>query len=674
MTVCQKSKKRLRICFFVIFAIFLFVLLTGIVANAEGILPQEVVKDSKLLYQKYPLLNYELDFKYYTSGGIGGAVGDTVEAPINATLFAILSMLWFFSLGIYQIGAFLIGQAYEFDFLSQVIGKLGDSISKLLGVTKNGFAKEGFFPSLLIFTILIMGAYVLIMGIYKRKFSQAYSMVINYVLVFVMVVVFALGGETYTKQIHEVSNSVNESVLELGQNLVTSGSGKKEGTPSERVKDILFQIQVRNPWIMLQFGEPQLDENLVKRAKELEKVNPYKDEDKRDELVKKEVEEEGNRYLSGDKLPERLGMALIFLLVNIGITFFVSVLAVLLILAQVLFVFFSLFLPINFIVGLFPGKSQVAYRGIISVFSYMFLQIGVSFILMITFSSSQLIFDLSAKTPLFFTMILQLVLFIGVYMNLGSIGEKLGGGNAIRQVDQKKKEVERKVVHKAKEKGKMAGRTVKAVATQGKSEVSRVVSEKSKGRNNSSDLTKKANMVGKSEEKTADKQSGKQTNLYSMRKNTGMSESYVKDGEQAVKMQQTSDEKKKDAKTDKSNSEVSRMVKREGTDKSEQKEKKLASMQSAYEDKEKDKVSSSSDVSKVTEKKNLPSMNKKLSSMNRDYESKENLKNLKGTVRQDNMATGKADKKNYASMKKMHNISSEKISHGKMNNASTKKE
>ena len=220
----------------------------------------------------------------------------------------------------------------------------------------------------------------------------------------------------------------------------------------------------------------------------------------------------------------------------------------------------------------------------------------------------------------------------------------------------------------------MAGRTVKAVATQGKSEVSRVVSEKSKGRNNSSDLTKKANMVGKSEEKTADKQSGKQTNLYSMRKNTGMSESYVKDGEQAVKMQQTSDEKKKDAKTDKSNSEVSRMVKREGTDKSEQKEKKLASMQSAYEDKEKDKVSSSSDVSKVTEKKNLPSMNKKLSSMNRDYESKENLKNLKGTVRQDNMATGKADKKNYASMKKMHNISSEKISHGKMNNASTKKE
>lgn len=673
MTVCQKSKKRLRICFFLIFAIFLFVLLTGIVANAEGILPQEVVKDSKLLYQKYPLLNYELDFKYYTSDGIGGVVGDTVEAPINATLFAILSMLWFFSLGIYQIGAFLIGQAYEFDFLSQVIGKLGDSISKLLGVTKTGFAKEGFFPSLLIFTILIMGAYVLIMGIYKRKFSQAYSMVINYVLVFVIVVVFALGGETYTKQIHEVSNSVNESVLELGQNLVTSGSGKKEGTPSERVKDILFQIQVRNPWIMLQFGEPQLDENLVKRAKELEKVNPYTDEDKREKLVKKEVDEEGNRYLSGDKLPERLGMALIFLLVNIGITFFVSVLAVLLILAQVLFVFFSLFLPINFIVGLLPGKSQVAYRGIISVFSYMFLQIGVSFILMITFSSSQLIFDLSSKTPLFFTMILQLILFIGVYMNLGSIGEKLGGGNAIRQVDQKKKEVERKVIHKAKEKGKLAGRTVKAVATQGKSEVSRVVSEKSKGRD-SSNLTKKANMVGKNEEKTVNKQSGKQTNLYSMRKNAGVSENYAKDSEQAVKMQQSSDEKKKDAKKDKSNSEVSRIIKREGNDKSEQKEKKLASMHSAYEDKEKGKVSSASDVSKATEKKNLPSMDKKLSSMNGVYESKENLKNLKGTVRQENISAGKEEKKGYASMKGVHDISTEKISHGKMNNSGTKKE
>ena len=366
-------------------------------------------------------------------------------------------------------------------------------------------------------------------------------------------------------------------------------------------------------------------------------------------------------------------MALIFLLVNIGITFFVSVLAVLLILAQVLFVFFSLFLPINFIVGLLPGKSQVAYRGIISVFSYMFLQIGVSFILMITFSSSQLIFDLSSKTPLFFTMILQLILFIGVYMNLGSIGEKLGVGDAVRQIDQKKKEVDRKVIHKAKEKGKLAGRTVKAVATQGKSEVSRVVSEKSKGRN-PSDLTRKVNMVGKNEEKTVDKQSGKQTNLYSMRKNTGMSESYAKDSEQAVKMQQSSDEKKKDARKDKSNSEVSQMIKREGTDKTEQKEKKLANMNLAYEGKEKAKVSSISDVSKATEKKNIPSRDKKLSSMNGVYEPQDNLKNLKDTVRKENMTTGKVEKKGYANMKGVHDISSEKISHGKMNNSGTKKE
>lgn len=270
-------------------------------------------------------------------------------------------------------------------------------------------------------------------------------------------------------------------------------------------------------------------------------------------------------------------------------------------------------------------------------------------------------------------MILQLILFIGVYMNLGSIGEKLGGGDAVRQIDQKKKEVDRKVIHKAKEKGKLAGRTVKAVATQGKSEVSRVVSEKSKGRN-PSDLTRKVNMVGKNEEKTVDKQSGKQTNLYSMRKNTGMSESYAKDSEQAVKMQQSSDEKKKDARKDKSNSEVSQMIKREGTDKTEQKEKKLANMNLAYEGKEKAKVSSISDVSKATEKKNIPSRDKKLSSMNGVYEPQDNLKNLKDTVRKENMTTGKVEKKGYANMKGVHDISSEKISHGKMNNSGTKKE
>ncbi|WP_461868063.1 CD3337/EF1877 family mobilome membrane protein [Faecalimonas sp.] len=674
MTICQKSKKRIRICLFVFLAILTFVLLTGIVANAEGILPSEVVKDAKLLYQKYPLLNYELDFKYYTSDGIGGIVGDTVDAPINATLFAVLSMLWFFSLGIYQIGAFLIGQAYEFDFLSKVIGKLGKSISKLLGITKNGFAKEGFFPSLLIFTILIMGAYVLVMGIYKRKFSQAYSMVINYVLVFVMVVVFALGGETYTKQIHEVSNSVNQSVLQLGQNLVTSESGKKEGTPAQRVKDILFQVQVRNPWIMLQFGEPQISGNLEKRVKALEKLNPYDDEDKREDLVKKEVDKEGNRYLSGDKLPERLGMALIFLLVNTGITFFVSVLAVLLILAQVLFVFFSLFLPINFIVGLLPGKSQVAYKGIVSVFSYMFLQIGVSFILMITFSSSQLIFDLSAKTPLFFVMILQLVLFIGVYKNLGNIGEKLGGGEAIRKVDEKKRAVEKKVVHKAKEKGKMATRTVKAVATHGKSEVSRMVSEKSKGKN-TGDLTRKANMIRNSEEKKIDKQLGKETSFYSMQRKMGMSEGYTKENEekrQTMKTQKNSETEKKNPESKSKNTpEVTQMVKREGVDKKLPKEKKLSSMNQIYVNKEKEEVSKLPNVKENT----LPE--KKLSSRNKIYERKENLKDAKDTTSYGKKEMLKGKEKGLASINNVQTASSKSsnlVSREKSNHMNTKKE
>lgn len=423
--------------------IVLFIACTKEAVAEAGMLLPENSSEGSFLYNRYPLDNYELDM-VIVSDGIWDTIVQGAGNGVYALIFFITSLFWQISIWSYQVGSFLIEQAFKFDLVNIAVDKIMEGIRSILGVSESGFLTKGLLPELLVISIIILGCYAVYVGVIRREFTKAYSAVLNYALVFAVTVIFALSAGNYLKLTNDISNELSSSILEIGQDILFEDESGGSDDPVDSVKNILFEVQVRNAWINLQFGESIISGDVEERAQAVEELSKKNSEErqKRFEVLQKEIEEYGNVMVTQDGIVMRLGLSCVFMIINIAITFFVSILAVNLIVAQMLFLFFTFFLPINFVIGLMiPGRHMVAYNGLMRVFGYLLVKLEISFVLMITFFMSGFIRNLCSGKPVFFLLVAQLTLFIGIYKSLGEIGEMFGVGGAAKETKEKVTEV-----------------------------------------------------------------------------------------------------------------------------------------------------------------------------------------------------------------------------------------
>ena len=115
------------------------------------------------------------------------------------------------------------------------------------------------------------------------------------------------------------------------------------------IRDSLFSIQVQQPWLLLQFGNSDIEEIGADRVEALVSVSPSADDGAtREDVVKKEIEDNDNDNLTIPQVINRLGMVFFLLIFNLGITIFVFLLTGMMIFSQILFIIFAMFLPISF--------------------------------------------------------------------------------------------------------------------------------------------------------------------------------------------------------------------------------------------------------------------------------------------------------------------------------------
>lgn len=449
----------------------------GVVSYAAtGLIPDTIVPNSTMLHLRYSMDNYGLDF-YYQKDSVFEIVGDITDKAVSAFLFTAAKILWFFSVTFSRFTSFLLGEAYNFDLISKTVDGLSGGLQKLFGVTNGGFLSKGFLPELLVLTLLFLGGYIVWTGLIKRAFTKAYSALFHYTVVFILSVTFVLNAGTFTNMVNEISNSISASILGVGMEFVTGSFSPEAGNLArsddsvENMKEILFDVQIREPWLYLQFGSTDVNEIGESRVKAIES-KAYKS-DARKEAVVADVEDNGNTMLSQDGATERLAVVLLFLILNIVISLFVLYFAGLLLVAQVMLLVFVYILPLTFMIGLLPGRHVVAYKGIEQAFRYMVIKIGISFILMLTFSLSSMVYLVSEGYFLIFRMILQLACYIAVFKSLGKL-TRMMGEKAIPDAARKQqaaKEWKRRHVDGALHSGmQKVGRLGAAVATGGGSE------------------------------------------------------------------------------------------------------------------------------------------------------------------------------------------------------------
>ena len=395
--------------------------LLGTVVHASGLVDDTVNADN--LYSKYPLENYQLDFYVDNSWSwLPWNWLDGIGKSVQYGLYCITNFIWTISLYLSNATGYVVQQAYKLDFINDMADSIGKSIQTLAGVTKNGFGSTGFYVGFLLLIILIVGIYVAYTGLIKRETSKALHAVVNFVVVFLLSASFIAYAPDYIKKINDFSSDISTASLDLGTKIMLPDSESKGKDSVDLIRDSLFSIQVQQPWLLLQFGNSDIEEIGSDRVETLVSASPSdEDGETREDVVIEEIEDNDNDNLTIPQVINRLGMVFFLLIFNLGITVFVFLLTGMMIFSQILFIIFAMFLPISFLLSMIPTYENMAKQAIVRVFNTIMTRAGITLIVTVAFSISSMFYNISTDYPFFMIAFLQIVCFAGIYMKLGDL-------------------------------------------------------------------------------------------------------------------------------------------------------------------------------------------------------------------------------------------------------------
>ena len=414
----RKIVRYLLITLSVILGVLVFLSITGTVAHAAGLV-DNTVSDANT-YSKYPLENYQLDFYVDSSWDwLPWNWLDGIGKSIQYGLYAITNFAWTVSLYISNATGYVVQEAYKLDFISDTASSIGKNIQTLAGITSSGFSSEGFYVGFLLILILVMGIYVAYTGLIKRETTKAVHAVINFLVVFILSASFIAYAPNYISKINDFSAGISSSALSLGTKIVLPDSSSKGKDSVDLIRDSLFSIQVKQPWLLLQYGESDIETLGSDRVESLLSASP--DTDNREDVVIEEIEDKDNDNLSVTKTMTRLGMVVFLFIFNIGISVFVFLLTGMMIFSQVLFIIYAMFLPISFILSMIPTYEGMAKKALTKLFNTIMMRAGITLIITTAFSISTMFYSISSGYPFFMIAFLQIVTFAGIYFKLGDL-------------------------------------------------------------------------------------------------------------------------------------------------------------------------------------------------------------------------------------------------------------
>ena len=411
----------LKMALFVVALSLILLSLLGTVAHATGLVDDTI--NAENLYSKYPLSNYQLDFYVDNSWSwLPWNWLDGIGKSVQYGLYCITNFVWTISLYLSNATGYVVQEAYKLDFINDMADSIGKGIQTLAGVTQNGFSSSGFYVGFLLLIILVVGLYVAYTGLIKRETSKALHAVINFVVVFVLSASFIAYAPDYIKKINDFSSDISTASLDLGTKIMLPDSDSQGKDSVDLIRDSLFSIQVQQPWLLLQFGNSDIEEIGADRVEALVSVSPSADDGAtREDVVKTEIEDNDNDNLTIPQVINRLGMVFFLLIFNLGITIFVFLLTGMMIFSQILFIIFAMFLPISFLLSMIPSYENMAKQAIVRVFNTIMTRAGITLIVTVAFSISSMFYNISTDYPFFMIAFLQIVCFAGIYMKLGDL-------------------------------------------------------------------------------------------------------------------------------------------------------------------------------------------------------------------------------------------------------------
>lgn len=434
----HKVRRLLGIAFLAAVGTVFFLSGFGITAQAAGLVDDTV--DAANLYSKYPLYNYQLDF--YVDNDWGWLPWnwlDGIGKSVQYAVYCITNFIWLVSLYLSKATGYVVQEAYSLDFITDMSESIGESIQAIAGVSKSGLSSDGFYGGLILMLVVLVGIYAIYTGMIKRAVTRAASALFSFVVIFVLSASFIAYAPDFVTMVNEFSSDIATEALAVGTKIMIPDSEVQGKDSVDLIRDSLFSIQVYQPWLLLQYGNTDVESIGQDRIDGLVSISPdLNDGEDREAAVKDEIENHDNNNLTIPQVVNRLGMVVFLFLFNIGISLFVFLLTALMIFSQVLFVIFSMFLPISFLIAMIPGCENVFKQAIIRVFNVILMRAGYTLVITVAFSISSMFYKISPGYPFFMIAFLQVLTFAGIFFGLGGIMSifSLNGGGQMGSLGQ----------------------------------------------------------------------------------------------------------------------------------------------------------------------------------------------------------------------------------------------
>ena len=244
----------------------------------------------------------------------------------------------------------------------------------------------------------------------------------NMVLIFVLSGALIAYAPDCVKRLNEFSEDVSTASLSVGTKIVLPDVESSGADSVDLIRDSLFSIQVKQPWLLLQFGDTDTDAIGADRVESLLSASPGGNNgEDRENAVKAEIEDNGNTNLTVTKTVNRLGTVFFLFLFNLGISVFVFLLTGMMIFSQVLFIIYAMFLPVSFVLSMVPTFEGSSRRAVIKLFNTILARAGITLVITVAFSISTMLYRISSGYPFFIIAFLQVVVFAGIYFKLGDL-------------------------------------------------------------------------------------------------------------------------------------------------------------------------------------------------------------------------------------------------------------
>lgn len=417
---------------------FLCFALAPSVVHATGWVNETIGQDGAVFnFQKYPLENYSLDFYVDTSWNwLPWKWGEGIGDAVIYGLYAFTNVLWLLNVYISYFIGYIVQEAFDLDFITSLISSVATNMQRIAGIDRNGLRSTGLFPMYGKWVVLIAGCYIAYIAGVKQQTTRAIKHGVVFSVIFILSGVFLMNAKTYLTQVNDAQKDINNEMLMIAKGIIPNSTVESEivvapDVPSESeqktksatnaIRENLFELQVMSPWLLLQYGNNDINSIGKDRAEKVLSLPALTE--KRNTEIKKEIEKHNNVNMSINGAFLRFGMTLLVIVSNAIVSYSIAVLTIMMITSQILFLLFCAFLPVAMLFSLFPNSNRILFGATQKVAQALMTKMGITLILAVVFSLSHSFFSLSTEKGYIWVIFLQVAVWL---TTVNKVNELLG--------------------------------------------------------------------------------------------------------------------------------------------------------------------------------------------------------------------------------------------------------